>query len=85
MLMILGWRRIQMRGWTIGGISAAEVLSGNAIPMVMKKPKLWDLWNGGQPEWEKVASPDPGCGNIDGQWANIMVTLFTAYKSHGFC
>jgi len=59
-----------MRGWTIRGISAAEVLNGNTIPTVMKKPKLWDLRNEGDPLWEQVASPDPG---YDGQWANIMV------------
>ncbi|KIM46762.1 hypothetical protein M413DRAFT_440339 [Hebeloma cylindrosporum] len=78
MVVVFGWRRIQMRGWTIGGISAAEVLSGNVIPVVMKKPKLWDLRNGGQPEhwqWGEVAIPDPrgpGYAYTDGQWASIM-------------
>lgn len=85
MIVVFGWRRFQMRGWTIGGISAAEVLRGNAIPIVMKRPKLWDLRNGGQPEWEPVTSPDPGYGHADGQWANLMVAPFTAYKPHGFC
>src|SRR5258708_6224459 len=68
MIVVFGWRRFQMRGWTIGGISAAEVLSGNAIPIVMKRPKLWDLRDGGQPEGEQVTSPDPGYGHADGQW-----------------
>jgi len=85
MVVVFGWRRIQMRGWTIGGISAAEVLSGNAIPIVMNRPKLWDLRNRGQPEWEQVTGPEPGYGHADGQWANIMVASFTAYKPHGFC
>ena len=80
LIIVFGWRRIPTRGWTIGGISAAAASSGNAIPMVMKRPELWDLRNGGQPEWEQVASPDPG---YDGQWANIMVAPFTAY--YGFC
>jgi len=62
-----------MRGWTIRGISAAEVLNGTTIPMIMKRPKLWDLRNEGDPVWEQVASPYPGYGQLDGQWANIMV------------
>lgn len=74
--VLFGWRRIQMRGWTIGGISAAAVLSGNVIPVVMKKPKLWDLRNGGQPEQGgQVSSPDPrspGYAYTDGRWASIM-------------
>lgn len=75
-----------MRGWIVSGISAAEVLSGNVIniPMAMKKPKLVDLWNEGQPEWEQVAGLDPGYGNVDGQWAKIMVALFTAYNRMDF-
>lgn len=74
-------RRISRRGWAT---RAAQVASGNAnIPMVMEKPKLWDLRNGGQPVWGDVASLDLSHGDTYGQWANIMVVIFTENRLFG--
>ena len=80
--IVLRRRRISRRDWAT---RAAPVASGNVnIPMVMKKPKLWDLRNGGQLVWGYVASSDPGYGDTYGQWANIMVVLFPENKLYGY-
>jgi len=79
------------RGWA----EAMRMNEEGAIPILMrpmKEPKLWELWTGGEPQShegseqvKQVIDPDPGYRDNDGRWANLMVTLFTAYRSPEIC
>ncbi|PPQ92272.1 hypothetical protein CVT25_008580 [Psilocybe cyanescens] len=76
MIVVFGWRRVQFgRAWTLGGIPTID----HPIPLpkiLPNKPKLWDIWCGGDASWtENVGSRKSG-RNKRLHWENI--TPFTA-------
>lgn len=78
------------RGWTAGPSTIADDPTNADDPkstLPMTEPKLWELWNAGDPidGWKQVASADLGYGANHGRWVNIMVALLMAYISLEFC
>ncbi|KAF8893219.1 hypothetical protein CPB84DRAFT_1783459 [Gymnopilus junonius] len=81
MIIVFGWRRIQFaRALIPGGLPFVEdENSSTRMPLV--RPKLWDLWNGGEVTWTQVAGNKKGGHDARLQWTNIMPLSANAVPS----